>query len=511
MRTRWLTFLLLALILAAPSVYFLAKVPPLWRDLDGYHQVTLGPGRAAGNGHGLLYSLLARPPLWAGYTLERLRGITPAAKGNFYLEPQLTDSGVFALVLSQHLGLCAGALALVLSASRVPWVQGALAFFFASNPSFYALAHSVGSESLSLLGTLALVVAGVRLLRGPTRRRWIWFAGALFVCIATRHANLLLLLALPLTFALVALEGRTRRSLLHAGIALGLGLLALLAGRAATLALTRAEGVKFYSKAGFTFLWRLPFLQEVPEPRRSALLAEVKARARTPDARAIVDLLAQRLARGEPLGPDAVNPAIRQALPAKPGESIVRTRAAHAALNETVRAFLLPPVPEHWAAAHRDFIRSRDVTPASLVDALFLSTTYYFDHREIMPQAAGLTTFRQYTAPALMALPERNAYLHAWSRATVPRALLVWLALGLGSLLLGARLRGDFFPLWSYSAVLVGLGLLMMQLTAMIGALIPRYTFPLWELLWFGSILFAGAIGDTLSHGEKVRRAAEPG
>ena len=91
-------------LLAAPSIWFFAKVPLLWRDLDAYLQATGAVDPAIVLLHGPLYSFLARFPLFVGHVVESV-GSNVGALGEFLHQPSLTDSGVFLLVLLQHAAL----------------------------------------------------------------------------------------------------------------------------------------------------------------------------------------------------------------------------------------------------------------------------------------------------------------------------------------------------------------------------------------------------------------------
>ena len=79
------------LILAIPSFWLIAAVPPLWRDADAYVQTVFPPGAPTILSHGLLYCTLSRLPLWFGYLIS---GAGPAVwLGHFIKHTQLTDTG----------------------------------------------------------------------------------------------------------------------------------------------------------------------------------------------------------------------------------------------------------------------------------------------------------------------------------------------------------------------------------------------------------------------------------
>ena len=114
--------IVLGAVLFAPSVWMLSVIPPLWRDLDAYIQLTYPPGIETIVHFGPLYCFGARIPLYIGYGVECLRAGTPFPSPVFF-HPTLNDSGVFLLLLSQHVALSGSGLYFIILTSRLFWVR----------------------------------------------------------------------------------------------------------------------------------------------------------------------------------------------------------------------------------------------------------------------------------------------------------------------------------------------------------------------------------------------------
>jgi hypothetical protein len=106
---------------------------------------------------------------------------SPLPTLRFFTHPILTDSGVFALLISQHVALCCATFYLITLTSPLFGVRITLAIVWAANPLFYMFAHTVGSETLSMILLLLLGAVGLRIVqdrRNASWKRWLFFSAA---------------------------------------------------------------------------------------------------------------------------------------------------------------------------------------------------------------------------------------------------------------------------------------------------------------------------------------------
>ena len=114
----------LGAVLLTPSIWMLSVIPPLWRNVDAYFQVTQPPvpGNASTMGAALLFRR-------ANSALLRIRhrlckgGRFISNAGFFYSSHPDLNLGVFLILLSQRLALCSAAFYLIALASRFFWVR----------------------------------------------------------------------------------------------------------------------------------------------------------------------------------------------------------------------------------------------------------------------------------------------------------------------------------------------------------------------------------------------------
>lgn len=505
----WIERLILAGCLLAPSMWMLATIPPLWRDLDAYNQLTRSPASATYLGHAPLYGFAARVPLYLGAEWERLGGRAVRADAGSLRQPRLSDAGIFLLILLQHMALGDAAFRLItLASGRFP-VRLALSLLWASNPLPYSFAHCVGSESAGMILVAWLAAAGLALVKSkpePNWRQWYLFAVLLWLCLLARHANLFLAFLLPATFLIGAarqrlLRWRAKPVIVHARflqqaiIASVLAVVCILLAQRSMEKLCRSEKRQYHSRLGFTFLWRLPFLAALPPDSQRAVLDRVAARARTPDGRALVVMLKEMLATGSSLGTGEVIPRVKTTL--FPADAPVSVDRFDAALNDLAWAFLRPPTREHLRAAFSDFSGSlRDAPPTNF---LFATTSYYFKDPSAMPQCSGLITFRNTTAEQLEAIPSQHNYLRFWSGVS-GRACLGILLAGVVVITFCKRADGEWIAISSFALVLTTIGLFIVASTCLLGGILPRYSLPLWEALLISLVVCGGGIGDQLAN-----------
>ena len=153
----------LLLCLFVPSAWMIATIPPLWRDADAYVQLTQDPRVATFWGHSPAYCYVAKIPLFLGAQWERWLGKPPGDQGTDPPQPALTDSGVWLLIVGQHLALCIAGFCFIRTVSNHFWMRLALAAIWASNALFYTFANCIGSETLGLILLISLAERTLRL------------------------------------------------------------------------------------------------------------------------------------------------------------------------------------------------------------------------------------------------------------------------------------------------------------------------------------------------------------
>ncbi len=495
--------LLVLTILAIPSLWLLFTVPPLWRDSDGYNQITTRPGGMTIVHFPPLYCFLSRLPLYLGSLCEGLRSGAPLPSADFFRTPVLTDTGIFLLLATQHTLLLSSQAFLLRAMSLGAVTELVSAVLLAANASFYSFAHCVGSEAFSLAATIWLLALCLRImrLRRPKARDWCWLGASLAACILSRHINALLVLVLP-GACLFAAGFRMMRSrsagrpvavrwLRKLAVALFVGAISVLVAKAAVRLLSDEFHVKIRSTLGFTFLWRLKFLSELDEKQRAALLADWQAKAHDADTQQVFSVVAAALTANGKWDPVRIHAAVHDAIrAAEPRRAVQRVYRAE---NELTKTVLFSAPPAYIAAVRKDFATSLLETPAGLARAPFETTLYCFERFQELPQLTGLRSFREPSTQTLLAKTRDGPYYRLMNLPYLA-AVAVWLAITLAAF---ARRTKDH--ILSLSAAVVFVAFVMLLLNCALTEFLPRYTLAFWNLVFIGILLQLPASIDVVA------------
>jgi len=497
----------------------LTVIPPLWRDVDAYLQVTRPPGPETILQYGPLYCWLARIPLYIGYASDCLRAGTPLPTLSFFAQPVLSDSGVFLLLLSQHLALCLAAFHLIAGTTRLFWVRFTLVIAWSANPLFYALAHCVGGETLSMILVLLIGATGLKIIRHSRtipRIAWILLGVLLWLCILTRHVNAALAALLPLTFVLLSVwrligtrfarsqsvrrwnRLRCQQAFQNATVAVAIGVSCIMLANASLQVSCYATNIPYRSVVGFAFLGRLKFLAALPVEERNHLLDKASKNTNSADLKKVISLLRNDFSGGTVKVDIGAFKKRAQASLFPPEEDLAQQQRFYHALNGMVAAFLLPPSKILLSVVAADFKTSQRITIPEVVGFLFVTTRFYFSHRDVMPQCASLITFRNKSADKIYAIFKGHAYFHHPKKLTYRALLICWVAFLCWLVLIGKLSKRDAADLSSYTAALVLVGLFIMLTNSFLAVFQRRYTLPMWELTIVSLSILFGGIMDAL-------------
>jgi hypothetical protein len=504
-RRRWKIAALVAVlvIVFAPSAWMLTTIPPLWKDVDAYGQVTAPPGEATILLYGPAYCFLARIPLYLGFAYDCWRAGLAWPSLAFFLRPRLTDTGVFFLILIQHLALCASACLLIVSVTPRLLVRVTMAVLWATNPLFYIWAHCVSTEALSMILLLLLAVAGLRILSEPKWQWWLCYGILFTLSMLTRHINGVLGALLPLTFAfagviryLLALrQGKLRvhqamrrqgtRDLKQAFFAIVVGVLCIVLSNATRRLLSRAVEIPYHSTVGFTFMFRLGLFASLsPAESDEVIKHAVKANPST-DVRTLLEVFRNAPSREGHLDVVEVLGQTRKLLPATSLQSDNFARL----LNETARACLLSPSPPFLRAVRADLAKSIVIPIRDVIAAPFVHTIFYFSHPKWMPQFAQLETFRNHDRSSI--LDQLRPYLGGRGKLPYHRLLLGWFVL---VVIFAWRARAQAITILAYTLALNVTGLLVTTANSLLTEFQARFTLPAWELLIIAVFITLGAL-----------------
>ena len=507
----------------------LTVIPPLWRDVDAYLQVTQPPGPGTILQYGPLYCFAARFPLYLGYAIDSFKEGHSLPALSFFIRPVLTDSGVFLLLVVQHAALCFAGFYLITAASGIFWVRLILALVWAANPLFYSFAHCVGGETLSLILILLISATGLRIVRHfpeVARREWLLFAALLWLCILTRHINAALAGLLPLTFfilmayrvimpkfgrsQLVRRLQRLRATevLQTAALAVAVGICCVVLANVSLRLMASAAETPYRSAVGLAFLYRLKFLGKLPVEKRDELFNKVSKNTDSADIKNLIELLRDDFSAGTS---DLDVSAFRQKAQAffSSSQTDSSGEAYQVVLNRATLVFLYPPQEIFLAAVAMDFQRSQQIRIPDVVSYLFVTTRFYFSHRDWMPQCESLITFRDKNADQIFAVFKKHSYFRHPMTVSYRAFWVIWTVLLAAFLLVAKMRKRNIAGIVSYATALIVIAIFMMLANCFLAQFLPRFTLPMWELTLVSlSILFGGMM-DALLHQSRLNDQSE--
>jgi hypothetical protein len=187
-------------ILIVPSLWFFVRYLPFWKDIDATVQL-IAPAYDDNLLHfPPVYSFLARVPFLV------IDGILAGHAPGIFERQHPSLVAIYGLVALQHVGLWIALRYFLFSFPARDIARGAIAILLASMASFYAFAHTCGSEAMTPVACFLVFGAGIRALLGRANwSAWVIYAAALFLAAGSRHINLILVIWLPGTAVLLSL------------------------------------------------------------------------------------------------------------------------------------------------------------------------------------------------------------------------------------------------------------------------------------------------------------------
>src|SRR5205814_205728 len=155
--------LLCALALSSGSLVVMLNLPVLWRDYDGFGQITAPPGHLTILAFPPLYPFLSRLPV---LFVSALSGLAHphSLEININRPVLLNNLGLVLLVGAQQLALLFALALLVVKCSRRPLVRCVIIVVLLCHPVLFVIAQFVSSEALATILAITLIAAKLTVL-----------------------------------------------------------------------------------------------------------------------------------------------------------------------------------------------------------------------------------------------------------------------------------------------------------------------------------------------------------
>jgi hypothetical protein len=494
---------LLFIWLALPSVYLFCRVPPLWRDSDGFYQVATKFEFLTVLHWPPLYCFCARIPFLLASVLDG----SLFHSGFSFNWPRVTDLGVYLLLFFQHLFLVGALLSICLILAKNWLVRFLVGAIFVSCAPIYVFAHCVGSEAIMapLLGLGA--TAGLKYLCSPSPRRLVLLFCLIVLNILDRHANGVIAGLVPLTILLLLGANLVRPSISPSGssawlwrdgpvyswvslrrllISIGVGLAAILMANTVILAVCRFDKIPYRSRAGYAFVWRLDFIKDLPAERQATIINQAETDLHDPGITAALEKLKETSAHGE-FNPDDICAALDNSL----GEQGYQGQQRHVLLDQKLNHFfsyfLLHDPIDLLHAVARDVETGMSLTPSVLARDPFLCTDWLVKHvsEPRFQPIQGLRTLSTNSDPTK--LYDASLYFHAW--AFLPFFVIAGGVLLAGVICMVTAKSWRELILAVYAIACMAIGTMCAMVSFVVVALLPRLMLPTLILLGFAVVV----------------------
>ena len=484
----------LALLLSLPSLYLFISTPPLWRDSDGFYQVATKFEFLTVLHWPPLYCFCARIPFLAATILDGSFFHT----GFSFQWPRITDLGVYLLLVSQHLLLIGTLLSICLILARSWLLRFLIAAFFVSCAPIYVFAHCVGSEAIMAPLLLLGCAAGIKYLSSPSRPWLILLFCLIGLNILDRHADAVIAGLVPLALLLllaIALIRKPRvprdryyfrltgRSLL---VTIAVGIAGILAANGVVRAVCLIDKIPYRSRAGYAFVWRLDFLENLPLPRQTAILDRAESDLHDPAITVALEKVREMSAKSE-FAPDDACTAMDQAL----GDEGYQGQARHVMLDQKLNRFFSyvlwhDPVDLSRAVSH-DVLNGMSFTPSLLTKDPFLCTDWLVK-RIPEPRFHPIQNLRTLSTDSnAVQQYDASPYFHFWSFLPFSAMAVGIVVAGLIGIFTAKNGRDLALAVYAIACTLTGIASAVISFTVV--TLLPRLMLPTLILLCFAVVV----------------------
>jgi hypothetical protein len=463
------------------SITFLLTVPPLWNGYDGMVQIASKPGELTIIQYPFVYPLFSRIPIYAaGIVSSLLRGAWPHI--HIMQTVILSDAGIYLLLAAQHLLLLLSLALFVKACTNSRLTAGLIVVLLASNASFFAAAHMVSTEGLSVSLTILLIALALKIfsLDKVHTHYLIAFGLCLYLDVLTRHVNAVFAALLPLSCLLgIVTQWRyDRQALLNYSkmflTTIGLGLACLLMASWTTRLLCWTFNLQHRSIVGRAAIERLDFVTRLSDKEREALQTRLEAKTNDPIIKQAIVTLTQHKTQW-PEAFEILDPEIGRRFPHPEKQGSNATKDRH--LNEVCRLYYLSFHPQLLLEIKQSIWKAMLTTPSELAGNLLKSAEWsidlYLKDGFYRKSVEGMSSCSANAKERIISFSHCN-YLNLWSRASNLLQMIIALA---GIALLWVTGTGDRRKLVFALSIAIT-GSLVAVMTFALVTYLARYTLP---------------------------------